>query len=164
MGIKTAGETGKYQRKMNLLSRKHTKGAELQLWLNGDANLGKASPRCSALAELCSVQFENQNGTTSSFCSCYHNSWSKKNRIFSTFEVCICTLHFVPPLRILTKLLNVMQEFLLQQKWNILQRNPPKEIGEKKSLVELTKCRSFIPCHLYEVGDKGISINIQKLT
>ena len=49
VGIKTAGETGKYQRKMNLLSRKHTKSAELQLWLNTDANMGKASPRCSAI-------------------------------------------------------------------------------------------------------------------
>ena len=143
MGIKTAGETGKYQRKMNLLSRKHTKSAELQLWLNRDANLGKALPRFSALAELCSVQFENQNGTTSSFCSCYHNSLSKKNRIFSTFEVCICTLHFVPPLRILTKLLNVMQEFLLQKNGISLQRNRRKEIREKKSLVELKKLPQF---------------------
>ena len=147
MGIKTAGETGKYQRKMNLLSRKHTKSAELQLWLNRDANLGKASPRCSALAELCSVQFENQNGTTSSFCSCYHNSLSKKNRIFSTFEVCICTLHFVPPLRILTKLLNVMQEFLLQKKWNIFAKKSSERNRRKEKSCRINKCRSFKPCH-----------------
>ena len=96
VGIKTAGETGKYPRKMNLLSRKHTKSAELELWLNRDANLGKALPRCSALEELCSVQFENQNGTTSSFCSRYHDFLAHRKTGFSQllkFAFALCTLH-----------------------------------------------------------------------
>ena len=97
--IKTTGETGKYQRKMNLLSRKHTKSAELELWLNRDANLGKALPRCSALAGFCSVQFENQNGTTSSFCSRYHDFLAQRKTGFSqllkfAFALCTTCTHF----------------------------------------------------------------------
>ena len=82
----------------------------------------------------CSVQFENQNGTTSSFCSRCHDFLAKKSRIFSTFEVCICTLHFVPPLRILTKLLNVMQEFLLQKMEYFCKEILGKKSEERKVL------------------------------
>ena len=47
---------------------------------------------CSCSCSCCSsVQFPNQNGST--FSPRYKDFLPKKNWIFSTFEVCICTLH-----------------------------------------------------------------------